>query len=72
MRRLALKSLRVLVESLDAVPDSRERAAVLVGVEECREAVERWGQHPPTTAENQRVLSRILKLHVAATWLRRG
>jgi hypothetical protein len=71
MRCLALRSLRVLAESLHAVPDSKERAAVLVGVNECKEAVERWNQQPPASAENQKVMTRILKLHVAATWLRR-
>jgi hypothetical protein len=71
MRCLALRSLRVLVESLHAVPDSRERAAVLAGAHECREAVERWHKQPVASAENQQVMGRILKLHVAATWLRR-
>jgi hypothetical protein len=70
-RRLALRSLRVLVESLHTVPDSKEKATVLAGVHECREAVEQWHNQSPASAENRQVMSRILKLHVAATWLRR-
>jgi hypothetical protein len=68
---LALKSLHALVDALDKLPESKERAAVLAGVHECKEAVERWHQQPPGFAENEQVMGRILKLHVAATWLRR-
>ncbi len=69
---LALGSLRTLVDALDTLPESKERAAVLAGVHKCRETVERWQEQPPTIEEHEEVVDRLLKLHVAATWLRRG
>ena len=69
---LALKSLHALVDALDTLPESKERATVLAGAHRCREAVERWHQQPPTIEEQEEVVDRLLKLHVAAAWLRRG
>jgi hypothetical protein len=73
-RRLSftIDSLHALADVLEELPHSKDRTAVLAGVHECREAVERWHQHPPETGEHERMMRRVLGLHVAATWLRRG
>lgn len=67
----ALKSIHALVDALARLPESKERAAVLAGVHECEQAVAGWHQRPPSPVEHEHVMNRILKLHVAATWLRR-
>lgn len=66
----ALKSLRVLSRALDGLPDSMERAEVLDGALDCIEEVARWRQQPPTLEESERVMIRLLKLHVTAVRLR--
>jgi hypothetical protein len=69
---LALRCLHALTDLLDKLPHSKDRAAVLAGVHECKEAFERWHQYPPEKEEHERMMSLVLRLHVAATWRRRG
>jgi hypothetical protein len=47
-------------------------ARVLAGASECKQVLERWHEYPPAKEEHERVMSRVHRLHVAASWLRRG
>jgi hypothetical protein len=69
---LALTSLHALVHELDTLPHSKDLARVLAGASECKQVLERWHEYPPAKEEHERVMSRVHRLHVAASWLRRG
>jgi hypothetical protein len=71
-RSLALKSLGALAGSLRKLPDHADKAHVLDGALDCVETLRRWREEPPAMEAKAQMMSRILKLHVAATWLRRG
>ncbi|HEY6458965.1 MAG TPA: hypothetical protein VIY73_02410 [Polyangiaceae bacterium] len=41
-------------------------------LDECSDAVARWRSHPPTDAETDGIMCRVLDIHTAVTLLLRG
>ena len=69
--KFAQDALKALVAALDVLADSAEKAGILADARECEQIVARWREEPPGQDQHERVMKRILALHVAAAKLRR-
>jgi len=66
MRRitLVLNAIDVVLRGLSALEPSAEVDALRGRVEVCSRQAERWRGAPPTVEEGERVMKRVLQLHV--------
>ncbi|MGH7296425.1 MAG: hypothetical protein ACRELB_15915 [Polyangiaceae bacterium] len=62
----------MVIRRLSALPPSQEREQLRAQAEECRREAERWQQSTPAVEERERVMKRVLGLHVAVARLERA
>jgi hypothetical protein len=72
-RRLALvvDAIEVVSRRLSALPASREVEALRARATECRRETDTWRTSPPAAAERDKLMKRVLNLHVEVAKLER-
>jgi hypothetical protein len=70
--RFAHEAVEALSGALSALSDSVEKETLVGEAEECRRSIEKWNEHPPSSEQRERVMDRILKLHVATARLQKS
>jgi hypothetical protein len=61
---LAKDAINVVVRRLSALPSSLKVEELLATAEECVRVVDGWKVSPPAPKESEKLMRRVLKLHV--------
>jgi hypothetical protein len=73
-RRLALvkDAIEIVVRRLSALPASPEVEELRTRAQDYLREADGWSTSPPTVEERERLMKRVLKLHVEVAKLERG